>query len=181
MSRHPPFWAPAKNGELPLHLTQNETRVYILCRTLQNAFMMFRPRHHHQSDDLAQSARNRALAVAGVLEWTAAQRRELEADQNLRKEWWLYPFTLAALFLCHYLATRYGADTVLFPLFYAGMIGSFVHLWRRQLCLQIAGAIRTFFSASPNLGILRVSRPASPVFTSRHIRPELAPPRRSIC
>lgn len=144
-------------------------------------FMMFHLERHSQPDDLAPCLRSRARAVAGVLEWTSSQRREVEADKNLRKEWWLYPLTLAALFVCHYLAIRYSADAALFPLLYTGLIGSFVHLWRRQLCLRIAGAIRTFFSASPNLGSLRVSRPVSPVFTSRHIRPELAPPRRSIC
>lgn len=143
--------------------------------------MMFQPRHHHQSDDRAPGARNRLLAVAGVLEWTASQRREMEADKNLRKQWWLYPLTLAALFLSHYLAVRYGADAALFPLFYASIVGSFFHLWRRQLCLHIAGAIHTFFSTSPNLGILRVSRPASTGFRSRLVQPELAPPRLGTC
>lgn len=143
--------------------------------------MMFHLERHSQPDDLAPSLRSRALAVAGIFEWSASQRRELDADKNLRKEWWLYPLTLAALFLCHYWAAQYGADTALFPLLYVGILGSLIHLSRRQLCLHIAGAIRTFFSASPNLGGLWVSRPASPAFTSRHVRPELAPPRFDAC
>lgn len=98
--------------------------------------MMFQLECHRQPDNLAPSPRGRALAVAGVFEWTASQRRELEADKNLRKEWWLYPLTLAALFLCHYLAAQYGSDTALFPLFYTGLIGSFIHLWPPSVILE---------------------------------------------
>ena len=139
--------------------------------------MMFQLDRRHQPVSLAPNLRSRALAVADDLTWTASHQRELKADENLRKEWWLYPLVLVALALCQQLAIKYGADTALFPLFYVGLFGSFIHLFRRRLCLVVARAIRAAFSPSTSLTVLRTPPPASPGFTSWDVLPEKAPPR----